>query len=252
MQGPGAPRVTSGNSNPGPFLVRLLLLSNSTSPGQPWLGWAAEAIRGFLADVPGEIVFLPFAGVTIGWPEYTERVRSVFGGLGIEVTSLAEASDPEDLIERAAGIVVGGGNTFALLAELYRRDLLEAIRSRVRGGARYLGWSAGANLACPTIRTTNDMPIVQPPSLTALGLVSFQINAHYTDATLPGHGGESRDDRLAEFVRVNPAVRVVGLREGSLLRVEDRRVLLEGKPARLFGDGEPREIEPGEVQAVSR
>jgi dipeptidase E len=145
--------------------------------------------------------------------------------------------------------MVGGGNTFHLLRGMYEKGLVEAIRGRVLTGvASYIGWSAGSNVACPTIRTTNDMPIVEPPTLDALGLVPFQINPHYTDARLEGHRGETRDDRLAEFVHANPGVRVVGLREGTMLRVEGGRVALVGERGpRLFVKGEePRDLSADE------
>jgi dipeptidase E len=158
-----------------------------------------------------------------------------------------DAADPVGAIAGAEAIVVSGGNTFALLAALYDRGLLDAMRRRVRAGAPYIGWSAGANLACPTIRTTNDMPIVQPPSFAALGLVPFQINPHFTDALIPNHGGETRSERLEEFLVANPEATVVGLREGTMLRVEGDTVMLVGdKPARVFRSGrEPEENEPG-------
>ena len=150
--------------------------------------------------------------------------------------------------ERADAIAVGGGNTFHLLRALYRVSAVELIRERVLSGMPYVGWSAGSNVACPTIRTTNDMPIVEPPTLKALGLLPFQINPHYTDAHLEGHMGETRDERLSEFTHANPGVRVLGLREGTMLRVEgDEITLLGGKPARLFVKGEtPRDIDPAE------
>jgi dipeptidase E len=110
---------------------------------------------------------------------------------------------------------------------------------------RYLGWSAGSNVACPTIKTTNDMPIVEPAGLRGLALVHFQINPHYTDAVVPNHGGESRAERLGEFVTANPGVWVVGLREGSLIRVQGAEVQLEGEPATIFGRGEPAEHRAG-------
>jgi dipeptidase E len=140
-------------------------------------------------------------------------------------------------------------NTFALLAALYDRGLLDVMRRRVRAGVPYIGWSTGANLACPTIRTTNDMPSVEPPSLDALHLVAFQINPHFTDALIPNHGGETRSERLEEFLVANPDATVVGLRQGTLLRVEGETVTLIGdKPARVFRLGrEPEEIAPGVV-----
>lgn len=149
-----------------------------------------------------------------------------------------------DLVDRDLGktdlILVGGGNTFQLLKECRERGLLKAIRRRVRAGARYLGWSAGANLACPTIRSTNDMPIVDPGGLDALGLLPFQINAHYLSVALPGHHGETRDQRLAEFARVNPRLPVLGLPEGDWLRVCGRSVTLGGPHPAVWFHGKRR------------
>ncbi|MGE0352014.1 MAG: dipeptidase PepE [Gemmatimonadales bacterium] len=226
--------------------MRLLLLSNSSTPGAHYLGWAREHLRSFLGGLPGPAAFIPYAGVTVTWPDYEAKVRAVFEELGIGLESTAAVGDPVNLIRNAPAIVAGGGNTFALLRELYRLGLMEPIRERVRAGAAFAGWSAGANLACPTICTTNDMPIVEPPGFKALGFVPFQINPHYTDARLGGHGGESRDDRIAEFVAANPGVPVLGLREGSLLRLERGILALEGNAARLFGKGVPRDLEPGD------
>jgi dipeptidase E len=134
-------------------------------------------------------------------------------------------------------VAVGGGNTFLLLRTLYRTGLLKAISEKVRRGMPYLGWSAGSNVACPTIMTTNDMPIVEPPSMHAMNLVPFQINPHYTEATIPGHGGESRDQRIAEFLVMNPSMPVIGLREGSMLHITGGKVTLQGRDMKLFRAG---------------
>lgn len=216
--------------------MRLLLLSNSTSDA----GFLTHA-RGWIGDALGDarrVLFVPFAGVTITWDAYTGRVREALDGL-----TVTGAHEDGASVDGAEAILVGGGNSFALLRELYARGLLAPIRARVAAGAPYVGWSAGANLAGPTIRTTNDMPVVEPPSLDALGLVPFQINPHYTDAHPPGHRGETRAMRLAEFVALNPGVPVVGMPEGSALRVSELAVERLGPhPVRLFGLApEPRE-----------
>jgi dipeptidase E len=168
--------------------------------------------------------------------------------MGFEIESLHEATSPRSSIERADSIAVGGGNTFHLLRGLYEANAVDAIRERVTGGAPYVGWSAGSNVAGPSIRTTNDMPIVEPPTFRALGLVPFQINPHYTNAQLPDHNGETRDERLTEFTHANPGVRVVALWEGTMLRLERGGLTLIGdKPARLFLKGEEtRDTAPGE------
>lgn len=228
---------------------RLLLYSNGSElVGENPTEFAHGALRDFLGGGVRRVLFVPFAAVVRSEDEYAARVRGHFGPLGYEVESLHEARDARGSVERADAIAVGGGNTFKLLRGLYDAGVVEALRARVEAGAPYVGWSAGSNVACPTIRTTNDMPIVEPPSFKALNLVPFQINPHYTDYHPPGHMGETRDERLAEFVKANPGVRVVGIREGTILRVEGAAVRLVGdKPARLFLDGErARDLAPEE------
>jgi dipeptidase E len=228
---------------------RLLLLSNGSElVGDEPTEFAQSAVRDFLGGGVRRVLFVPFAVVVRTYDEYAARVRTRFGTMGYEVESLHESADAAAAVGRAEAIAVGGGNTFHLLRGLYEAGAIEPIRARVEGGAPYVGWSAGSNVACPTIRTTNDMPIVEPPSFRALGLVPFQINPHYTDAHLAGHKGETRDERLAEFVHANPGVRVLGLREGTMLRVEGEEARLVGSgAARLFLKGEgPRDLAPEE------
>ncbi|HEX8723184.1 MAG TPA: dipeptidase PepE [Pyrinomonadaceae bacterium] len=229
---------------------RLLLLSNGSeligdNPSELF----HSALKDFLGGSVRRVLFVPFAAAVSPEDGYRDKVRRHFGPMGFEVESLHEAADARAAVERADAIAVGGGNTFKLLRGLYRAGVVELVRERVLGGALpYVGWSAGSNVACPTIRTTNDMPIVEPPTFDALGLVPFQINPHYTDYHPPGHMGETRDERLGEFVHVNPGVRVIGIREGTMLRVEGDDVkLLGGKPARYFFHGErPRDVAPEE------
>lgn len=223
---------------------RLLLISNSTSHGGAYLGHCEAALRAFLDGV-GRVLFVPFALYDVDG--YAAKARDRFAELGIDLTSVHEAADPRRAAEEAQGFFVGGGNTFRLFARLYELELLEPIRRRVETGAPYVGASAGSNLACPTIKTTNDMPIVQPPSFDALGLVSFQLNPHYLDpAPASTHMGETREERIREFHEENEAP-VVGLREGGMLRVEGDRITLEGAGARIFRRGQaPEEAAPGE------
>ena len=228
---------------------RLLLLSNGSElVGEQPTEFAHGAVRDFLGSKVRRVLFFPFAAVIRTYDEYAARVRRHFRQMGYEVESIHEASDALAAVERAEAFAVGGGNTFHLLRGLYEAGVIEGVRTRVERGVPYVGWSAGSNVACPTIRTTNDMPIVEPPSFNALGLVPFQINPHYTDARLAGHMGETRDERLAEFVHANPGFAVVGLREGTMLRIEGEDIrLVGGKPARLFIKGEePRDIAPEE------
>lgn len=217
---------------------RLLLLSNSTNYGERYLGYPADAIKDFLGAEIKRVLFVPFAGVRLSFDEYAKTVRERFQEMGYELESVHEARDPSQAVKEAEAIAVGGGNTFHLLRGLYQSKLIESIRARVDEGVPYIGWSAGSNVACPTIRTTNDMPIVEPPSLAALNLVPFQINPHYTDERAVGHGGETRDERLQEFIEANPDTYVVGLREGTILRIEDTSIQLIGdKSARVFLKG---------------
>ena len=217
---------------------RLLLLSNSKNYGGGYLEHAGIAIKDFLGEQIRTVLFVPFAGVRISFDEFTVMVRERFQEMGYELNSVHETGNPHDAVKSAEAIVVGGGNTFHQLSCLYETDLLETIRARANDGTPYIGWSAGSNVACPTIKTTNDMPVVEPRSFDALGLVPFQINPHYTDAHPPGHSGETRAERIAEFIQVNPNVSVVGLREGSMLRIEGSTIKLLGdKDARIFQKG---------------
>jgi dipeptidase E len=227
--------------------MRLLLLSNSKNYGSGYLEHAEDSIKSFLGRAVETVLFVPFAAVRVSYDEFAAAVAARFGELGYRVESVHRQPDAAAAVARAQAVVVGGGNTFHLLKQLYDTGLVAAIRARARSGAPYLGWSAGANVAGPSIRTTNDMPIVQPPSFEALGLVPFQVNPHYTDARIANHAGETRAERLLEFIAANPGMPVVGLREGSTLRVEDGTIELLGeKSARVFVSGrEPSEHEPG-------
>jgi dipeptidase E len=228
---------------------RLLLISNGSELiGDNPSRFFHDSLKDFLGASVRRVLFVPFAAVTRTEDEYRDKVRKHFGPLGYEVESLHEARDARAAVESADAVAVGGGNTFKLLRGIYDAGVVESVRERVAAGMPYVGWSAGSNVACPTIRTTNDMPIVEPPSFDAFNLVPFQINPHYTDYHPPGHMGETRDERLGEFVHVNPGVRVIGIREGTMLRVEGDEVkLLGGRPARYFVKGEaPRDIAPEE------
>ncbi len=235
--------------------MRLLLLSNSKNYGGEYLGHAEGEIKDFLGKSVRTVLFVPFAAVRVSWDDFTATVRQRFAAMGYGLESVHAARDAHAAVRSAAAIVVGGGNTWHLLARIHEAGLLEAIRERVRSGAPYVGWSAGANVAGLTIKTTNDMPIVIPPRVEALALLPFQINPHYTDAVIPSYAGETRAERLLEFVTANPGVPVVGLREGSMLRLEGGRLVLVGpQSARVFMSGkEPEEFEPGSsIQALLR
>ncbi|MFE1933170.1 dipeptidase PepE [Streptomyces sp. NPDC059474] len=225
--------------------MQLLLLSNSAAPGRGYLDHALEEIASVL-DGARRLVFVPYA--LADHDGYTAKVATALEPLGVEVTGAHTADDPAGLVRGARAVFVGGGNSFRLLKALHERDLVRAIRERVAAGAVYMGSSAGTNMACPTLRTSNDMPIVQPPTFEALGLLPFQINPHYLDADPDtAHMGESRALRLEQFLEEND-VPVVGLREGTWLRRDADRLTLGGIDAGaiLFRRGEdPAELRPG-------
>jgi len=219
---------------------RLLLISNSTNYGEPFLGYTRKYIKDFLGSSVKKIAFIPYAVADISFTEYTQMVAGVFAKMGYEVSSVEDVQSPEAVIEQSDAIVVGGGNTFHLLHHLYEKGLIETIRKKVGSGTPFIGWSAGSNMACPTIKTTNDMPIIQPVSFEALSLIPFQINPHYTDGRIPNHNGESREERIREFLEINPELIVVGLKEGTMLRIEDTKVTLLGnKTLKVFRKGLP-------------
>ena len=220
--------------------MRLLLISSSNVHGYGYLDHPEPAIRAFLG-AGRRVAFVPFA--LRDHAAYTAKIRERLARMDLEVVST-------DHLDAADATFVGGGNTFRLLKTLYERDLLSPIRDRVRAGLPYLGSSAGTVIAAPTMMTTNDMPVVEPPSFNALALVPFQINPHYLDPDPQStHKGETREERIREFLEENETP-VVGLREGSTLRVEnDTTTLLGEKTARIFRRGEEAvEAAPGEIE----
>lgn len=162
-------------------------------------------------------------------------MNSRFAEIGHHVTSIHRYINPLEAVENADAIVVGGGNTWQLVKMLQEKGLMKAIRKKVKKGTPYIGWSAGSNIACPTLRTTNDMPIVEPLKFKTLKLVPFQINPHYLDDNPADHGGETREMRINEFIEVNRETYVVGLREGTMLLLEDDELVMMGnRKARIF------------------
>lgn len=225
-------------------MKRLLLISNSTLHGSGYLDHAEQEIRETLGSNK-RVLFIPFA--LYDRDAYAAQARKRFEAMGYELDSIHEFADAKNAVNRAEAIFIGGGNTFRLLQSLYQADLLLPVRRRVAEGMLYIGSSAGAVVAAPTIKTTNDMPIVQPPSFDSLGLIRFQINAHYLDPDPNStHMGETREVRLMQFLEENETP-VVGLREGCMIRVEQGVHLLKGKTrARIFRRGfEPVEVQPG-------
>ena len=227
--------------------MNLLLISNSTNAGEEYLKYPIAEIAKTLNGV-SEVVFIPYAAVTFSYDEYEAKVQARFNEIGIKVKSIHHALNKRNFLRNAEAVVIGGGNTFALLKRMQEEDLLDVIHRRVKGGMPYIGWSAGSNVTCPTICTTNDMPIVQPESFRAIGLVSFQINPHYLDANPVGHAGETREQRILEYLEANRSRYVVGLREGCMLRIDDNGIELIGsRPMRIFKKGQPTyEVNPGD------
>lgn len=223
----------------------LLLISNSTNRGEEYLGWCRDMIRDFCNESGvKDVLFIPYAGVSMGYDNYETKVKSVFEGIGLNLHSIHREKDAVQAVRNAECIAVGGGNTFHLVYELYRNGIMEEISSRAKDGMAYMGWSAGSNVAGPSLKTTNDMPIIEPESFDCMNLVPFQINPHYTDFFDPKHGGETRDDRLNEFIKVNPQMWVAGIREATALRLKDGRLSLIGRnnKMKVFRYGqEPKE-----------
>jgi len=218
---------------------RLLLISNSTNHGQGYLDHVLGEIDGFLGPIR-RLLFVPFALKDL--EGYGAKARERLAAIGVEVSTLTADEAGRRRVREAEAVFTGGGNTFRLLKTLQAAKLLPLLRERALAGLPYMGSSAGTNIAAPTIRTTNDMPIVQPASFKALGLVPFQINPHYLDADPNStHMGETREQRLKEFHEENETP-VVGLREGAWLRVEGDRATLGGaRGARIFRRGEAPE-----------
>ena len=227
--------------------MNLLLISNSTNAGEAYLKYPIQEIAKTLEGID-EVVFIPYAAVTFSYDEYEAKVQDRLNEIGVKVRSIHHAINKRNFIRHAKAIMIGGGNTFALLKKMQEEDLLDMIFHRVKAGVPYVGWSAGSNVTCPTICTTNDMPIAQPESFRAIGLVSFQINPHYLDANPEGHAGETREQRIKEYLEANRSRYVVGLREGCMLRINDKGIELIGsRSMRVFKKGqETFEVQPGD------
>ena len=224
--------------------MRLLLISNSTNPGEDYLDYPKNNIKDFLGEKPINAIFIPYAAVTFSFEEYEKKVNDRFAEIGHHVTSIHRYINPIEAIENSDAIVVGGGNTWQLVKMLQEKGLMKVIRKKVKQGTPYIGWSAGSNIACPSLKTTNDMPIVEPIKFKTLKLVPFQINPHYLDDNPANHGGETREVRINEFIEVNKETHVVGLREGTMLLLDnDDLALIGNRNARIFKYGqEPLEL----------
>lgn len=219
----------------------LLLISNSTNRGENYLGWCTDLIKTFCDKQGVKIVlFVPYAGVslapeglTASYDAYEAKVQKVFASFGVALHSTHHEADPVKAVYAAQCVAVGGGNTFHLVKELHRLGLMQAISRRAMDGMPYMGWSAGSNVAGPTLCTTNDMPISEPASFDCMNLVPFQINPHYTDFFDPKHGGETRDDRIKEYIMVNPEAYVAAIREATALSMDEGNLSLIGRPNKM-------------------
>lgn len=216
--------------------------------GEPYLDYPKNEIQKFLGKKPVTAVFVPYAAVTFSFDEYCEKVEERFAEIGHHVVGIHTFSNHVKAIRKAEAIVVGGGNTWQLVRMMHDQKLMNPIREKVFNGTPFIGWSAGSNVACPTLRTTNDMPIIDPKGFDCTNLVPFQINPHYLDANPEGHGGESREQRIEEFLEINPNCYVAGLREGTMFKLENQKLELIGKhKCRIFKRGtEPYELSAGD------
>lgn len=207
----------------------ILMLSSSRMGQEAYLEHATTMIYTHLANIhtaEKPVVFVPYAGVTMTYDDYTEKVKAAL--TDIRIKGIHEYDDAKTAIQHAGSIMIGGGNTFRLLDQLYQHNLVGLIQQRVAQGLAYIGWSAGSNICGATIRTTNDMPIIEPSSFDSLGFVPCQINPHYSEYQPPNHNGETRDQRLSEFTTLNPETPVLAIREGTALLQQGNNLSLQG------------------------
>jgi dipeptidase E len=228
--------------------MQILALSSSRAGGGGYLQTALPLIRDFLGSRPLSVAFVPFAAVDRDYDRYTTMVREALASLPLSIQT-ADHHNGKEIVQAADVIMVGGGNTFKLLHDIYDAGLFELMRDKVVSGTSYIGWSAGSNVAGATIRTTNDMPIIEPRSFTSFNFFPFQVNPHYINQNVEGFHGETRDQRLTEFVMLNPGVPVVGLPEGTALLLQEDQLVYKGAvPGVMFRGAREEirsELEPG-------
>ena len=208
--------------------TRQLAFSSSRVGTGGYFEKLAPVIHQFLGNAPLDIAFIPFASIDPDHEAYANKVRTALSAYPFVIKTVY-ARDAKEMIKKADVIMVGGGNTFKLLHDLYALQLMEPIQQKVNSGTPFIGWSAGSNSAGATICTSNDMPIIQPASFNALGFLPFQINPHYYNLPIPNFNGETRDQRLAEFLQLNPKQVVVALPEGTALILDQGRLCLTGE-----------------------
>jgi len=230
-------------------MKNLIIASTSTVYGGEYLDYLTEEMAALFKDTE-EVLFIPYARPGgISHDAYTEKAAKPFSKIGKKLVGLHTFENPVEAIKNAKGTFTGGGNTFVLVSALYRLELMRPLREAIFNGLPYMGTSAGSNICGPTMQTTNDMPIVYPPSFKTLGVIPFNLNPHYLDPDPSSkHMGETRETRIAEFHTQN-TVPVVGLREGSWLRVSGDEIILKGElKARVFEQGkEAYEVESGTI-----
>ena len=220
---------------------RILAFSSSRYGNRGYLKAAAPVIKKFLDSKTTNIAFIPFASVEKNYDEYATNVNNALGQVGIQINA-AKPRNARSLVETCDAIIIGGGNTFKLLHDIYELNLVNLIKEKVNNGTPYIGWSAGSNILSPTIGTTNDMPVIQPKSFNALGIFSFQINPHYFNQKVESFNGETRDQRLEEFIEVNPQYSILALPEGTWLELQNNNLMFCGEaPGTLFQRGELEE-----------
>ena len=224
--------------------MNVLMLSSSKYAQHDYLAYAHEWIDQHLANCKN-VLFIPYAGVSLNWDSYTQKVQQALPHFNI--SGIHEHDSPASALKQCDAILVGGGNTFNLLHQLYANDIIELIQNKVQKGTPYIGWSAGGNICGQSISTTNDMPIIEPASFTALAFLPVQLNPHYTDYIAPNHHGETRDQRLEEFCILHPSMPVLAIREGSALLMKKNHLRLLGELGGFVFQGVHKNaIQPGQ------